>query len=77
MDGAIPVLPVADTLKHVVGDTVRHSVDRDGLVAVQTPQAFGAAALRNAHHTGGEATDDAGLLEAGATVRRWWGTHAT
>ena len=69
VDGAIPVLPVADTLKHVVGDTVQHSVDRDGLVAVQTPQAFVAAALRNAHRTGGEATDDAGLLEAvGATV---------
>ena len=39
-------------------------------MAVQTPQAFVAAALRNAHRTCGEATDDAGLLEdMGATVR--------
>ena len=70
VDGAIPVVPVADTLKQVVGDTVQHSVDRQGLVAVQTPQAFDAASLRNAHRTCGEATDDAGLLEdMGATVR--------
>ena len=70
VDGAIPVVPVTDTLKQVIGDTVEHNVDRDGLVAVQTPQAFEAAALRNAHGTGGEATDDAGLLEdLGATVR--------
>jgi 2-C-methyl-D-erythritol 4-phosphate cytidylyltransferase len=70
VDGAIPVLPVADTLKHVVDDTVQHNVDRQGLVAVQTPQAFVGAALRHAHRSCGEATDDAGLLEdLGATVR--------
>ncbi len=67
--GAIPVLPVSDTLKQVVGGTVKQSVDREGLVTVQTPQAFVAEALREAHRTGGEATDDAGLLEdLGATV---------
>jgi 2-C-methyl-D-erythritol 4-phosphate cytidylyltransferase len=56
-------------LKHVVGASVKQSVDRDGLVSVQTPQAFVAATLRDAHRTGGEATDDAGLLEdLGATV---------
>jgi 2-C-methyl-D-erythritol 4-phosphate cytidylyltransferase len=70
VEGAIPVLAVTDTLKRVVGDIVQHGVDRDGLVAVQTPQAFVATALRAAHHQGGEATDDAGLLESlGATVR--------
>ena len=42
-DAAIPVLPVADTVKRVEGATVRSTVDRDGLVAVQTPQAFVAA----------------------------------
>jgi 2-C-methyl-D-erythritol 4-phosphate cytidylyltransferase len=73
-DGAIPVLPVGDTLKRVaggvIGGTVEHGVDRDGLVAVQTPQAFVAAILRTAHGGGAEATDDAALLEAlGATVR--------
>ncbi|MHB1599504.1 MAG: IspD/TarI family cytidylyltransferase, partial [Acidimicrobiales bacterium] len=35
----------------------------DGLVAVQTPQAFRAAVLRRAHEVGADATDDAGLLE--------------
>ena len=38
------VLPVADTVKRVSGDSVVATVDRDGLVAVQTPQAFVAAA---------------------------------
>jgi 2-C-methyl-D-erythritol 4-phosphate cytidylyltransferase len=66
-DGAIPVVPVADTLKRVEDGRVVATVDRDGLVAVQT--AFAAAALRAAHAGGGEATDDAGLLEAaGLTV---------
>jgi 2-C-methyl-D-erythritol 4-phosphate cytidylyltransferase len=70
VDGAIPVLPVADTLKRVADGTVEHSVDREGLVAVQTPQAFVATTLRAAHLGGAEATDDAAMLEAlGATVR--------
>lgn len=68
VDGAVPVVPVADTLKRVVGDRVVGTVDRDGLVAVQTPQAFAAEALRAAHHGGGDATDDAGLLEAAGRV---------
>jgi 2-C-methyl-D-erythritol 4-phosphate cytidylyltransferase len=38
-------------------------------VAVQTPQAFRAEVLRRAHAAGGDATDDAGLVErAGGTV---------
>ena len=61
--GAIPTLPVSDTLKRVEGDRVCSTVDRDGLVTVQTPQAFDAATLRRAHRDGVEATDDAGLLE--------------
>jgi 2-C-methyl-D-erythritol 4-phosphate cytidylyltransferase len=69
-DGAIPVLPVSDTLKRTERGTVVATVDRDGLVSVQTPQAFRATALRAAHRSGAEATDDAGLLEAaGATLR--------
>jgi len=68
-DGAIPVLPVVDTLKRTSDGTVRSTVDRDGLVAVQTPQAFVASTLRAAHRTAGQATDDAALLERlGATV---------
>ena len=69
-DGAIPVVPVTDTLKRVEDGTVGATVDRDGLVAVQTPQAFVAATLRAAHRSADEATDDAALVERlGATVR--------
>jgi 2-C-methyl-D-erythritol 4-phosphate cytidylyltransferase len=70
-DGAIPAVPVSDTIKVVDGtQTVTATLDRAALVAVQTPQAFGAAVLRRAHAEGSEATDDAALVEAlGATVR--------
>jgi 2-C-methyl-D-erythritol 4-phosphate cytidylyltransferase len=62
-EGAIPVLPVTDTLKRTSEGLVRATEDRDGLALVQTPQAFVAATLRRAHRGGDEATDDAGLLE--------------
>jgi 2-C-methyl-D-erythritol 4-phosphate cytidylyltransferase len=69
-DAAVPGLAVADTLKRVEDGVVRATESRDGLVAVQTPQAFRAGLLRRAHAGGGDATDDAGLVEAlGATVR--------
>jgi len=64
-DAAVPVVPVADTLKRVDGSRVVATVERDGLVTVQTPQAFRADALRAAHVDGGDATDDAALVEAG------------
>lgn len=68
-EGAIPVLPVADTLKRVSDGLVTRTEDREGLVSVQTPQAFAAGTLRAAHRAIGEATDDAGLLERlGAAV---------
>jgi 2-C-methyl-D-erythritol 4-phosphate cytidylyltransferase len=68
-DGAVPGLPVADTLKRVDDVRVTATVDRVGLVTVQTPQAFRASILRAAHASGGEATDDAALVEAvGGTV---------
>ena len=69
-DGAVPGLPVVDTVKQVAPDgTVVATLDRTGLVAVQTPQAFRAATLRAAHAAGGEATDDAALVErAGGRV---------
>ncbi|MDE3086586.1 MAG: 2-C-methyl-D-erythritol 4-phosphate cytidylyltransferase, partial [Acidobacteriota bacterium] len=69
-DAAVPGLAVTDTVKEVAGDAVVRSLDRQGLVAVQTPQAFRAEALRAAHGAEGEATDDAALVErAGGTVR--------
>ena len=69
-DGAVPVLPVADTLKRVRDGVVVETVDREDLVAAQTPQAFLAPTLRRAFAgdlTG--ATDCASLVErAGGRV---------
>lgn len=62
--GAIPGLPVADTLKQVEDGAVTRTIERQGIVAVQTPQAFDAEWLRRAHAAAGEATDDAALVEA-------------
>jgi 2-C-methyl-D-erythritol 4-phosphate cytidylyltransferase/2-C-methyl-D-erythritol 2,4-cyclodiphosphate synthase len=47
-DGAAPVLPVGDTLARL-GDTLEAPVDRNGLVRVQTPQAFRLDRLRSAY----------------------------
>lgn len=68
--GAIPALPVADTLKLVSGGTITRTVPRDGLYRAQTPQAFRFQALLDAHRAGTVgATDDASLIEAiGGTV---------
>jgi 2-C-methyl-D-erythritol 4-phosphate cytidylyltransferase len=62
--GAVPVVAVSDTLKRTAAGRVVATVDRDGVVATQTPQAFAADALREAHRSGAESTDDAALLEA-------------
>jgi 2-C-methyl-D-erythritol 4-phosphate cytidylyltransferase len=64
-DGAVPGLPVVDTLKRVAADgAIAETVSRDGLYAVQTPQAFPADVLRAAVAAGGDATDCAALVEA-------------
>jgi 2-C-methyl-D-erythritol 4-phosphate cytidylyltransferase len=64
-DGVIPVLPVVDTVVAGVPDDVRY-LKRASLGAVQTPQAFRAGPLRDAHARaaadGIEATDDGALL---------------
>jgi 2-C-methyl-D-erythritol 4-phosphate cytidylyltransferase len=64
-DGSVPALPVADTLKRAgENGTVVETVDRSGLYAVQTPQAFLAPVLRSALGAGGTtATDCAALVE--------------
>jgi 2-C-methyl-D-erythritol 4-phosphate cytidylyltransferase len=65
-DAVVPAVPVTDTLRELDGGTV----DRSRIVAVQTPQAFVAAVLRQAHADGAEGTDDASLVEAiGGTVQ--------
>jgi 2-C-methyl-D-erythritol 4-phosphate cytidylyltransferase len=76
-DAAVPGIPVVDTIKVVEADgTVVATPDRSTLVAVQTPQAFRASLLRAAHASGGDATDDAALIEqAGGTVVVVEGDH--
>ncbi len=65
-DGAVPALPVADTLARgdvLLGD----SVARDGLYRIQTPQAFRRDAIVAAHrgwNPAREATDDAQVARA-------------
>lgn len=61
---AIPGIAVSDTIKVVADGVVTATIDRDSLVAVQTPQAFRADVLRAAHADRGGSTDDAGLVEA-------------
>ena len=64
-DGAVPGIPVSDTLKRVgPGGVIEETVARDSLYAVQTPQAFLADVFRRAVAGGAEATDCAGLVEA-------------
>jgi 2-C-methyl-D-erythritol 4-phosphate cytidylyltransferase len=72
VDGAIPVVAMADTVKRLDGLRVVDTMPRDHLGLAQTPQAFRVAALRAAHdqavHAGYEVTDDAMLLEQVGSV---------
>ncbi|WP_436794836.1 IspD/TarI family cytidylyltransferase [Actinospongicola halichondriae] len=64
-DGVVPGVAVTDSLRERTG----RAVDRDSLVAVQTPQGFRADLLRAAHATGRDASDDATLVERdGGTI---------
>jgi len=78
---AICALPIAETVKRVRGEVVEATVDRAGLWAAQTPQAFRAAVLREAHEKarrdGVVGTDDAALVERlGHPVRVVRGSEA-
>jgi len=70
-DGAVPALPVPDTLKRGDGE-VEATVSRDGLWRAQTPQAFRFGRLMAAYHAwpaSEEPTDDASVMErAGGRV---------
>ncbi len=69
-DGAVPGLPVVDTVKRVDGDVVVETLAREQLVAVQTPQAFVAPVLRACVESTLSGTDCASLVEAsGGRVR--------
>lgn len=65
-DGALPALPVADTLKRATDGAVQATPPREGLFRAQTPQAFRLAAIRDAYAAWpgpDEPTDDASVLE--------------
>jgi 2-C-methyl-D-erythritol 4-phosphate cytidylyltransferase/2-C-methyl-D-erythritol 2,4-cyclodiphosphate synthase len=65
VDGALPVLPVVDTIKRVAETEVLHAVDRDELAAAQTPQGFRRGILDAAYRAADrEYTDDAALVGA-------------
>ena len=64
-DGAVPTMPISDTVKRARGGEIVETLDRAELVVVQTPQAFLADTLRRA--LGGDisaATDCSSLVEA-------------
>ena len=67
VNDAIPVVPVADTVKRILSGRVVGTESREGLALAQTPQAFRLEALLEAHNRAREAsvsfTDDAGALE--------------
>jgi 2-C-methyl-D-erythritol 4-phosphate cytidylyltransferase len=63
-DGAVPGVPVVDTVKRVDGGVVVETLAREELVAVQTPQAFVAPVLRACVESTQSGTDCASLVEA-------------
>jgi 2-C-methyl-D-erythritol 4-phosphate cytidylyltransferase/2-C-methyl-D-erythritol 2,4-cyclodiphosphate synthase len=67
----VPALAVVDTIKVIDSQSLVVSTpDRASLVSIQTPQGFKTSALRDAHASASEATDDATLIEStGGKVR--------
>ncbi len=64
-DGVVPIQPVVDTIKRIVGDHVSETVDRTTLGAAQTPQGFDLNALRAAYdNPAADFTDDAALFQS-------------
>ena len=69
-EAAVPVLPVANTLKRVKGDAVVETVDRANLAAAETPQGFRFAGIHTAHE---RAADEAAVFTDDAAVAEWAG----
>jgi len=65
-NAVVPATSVTDTLKSVKNETISHTVGRDGLYTVQTPQGFCFKTLLEAHLANQDAglTDDAAVMEA-------------
>ena len=70
-DGAVPALPIGDTVKRVEGAVVAETLDRGCLYVAQTPQAFLAPTLRRAY-----AGDIAGATDCASLVERAGGRVA-
>ncbi|MGH6873821.1 MAG: 2-C-methyl-D-erythritol 4-phosphate cytidylyltransferase, partial [Aestuariivirgaceae bacterium] len=67
-EGAIPAMPVTETLKRAPSGLIAGTVDREGLWAAQTPQGFRYGLIREAHNHAAAAglvrfTDDAAVAE--------------
>ena len=70
VDAALPVLPTRETVMRIDRDRAIETIPREGLGAVQTPQAFRADVLRAAHRRGEQASDDSVLVQQmGAAIR--------
>lgn len=70
VDAALPILEVKETVMRLKGGQAGEVIGRDGLVYVQTPQAFKTSFLRRAHESGEEASDDSVLAyRLGAAIR--------
>ncbi len=65
VEGAVPVLPLADTLARA-GETLGDPIERQGLVRVQTPQAFQFRSLVDAYAqwSGRSPTDESTVMRA-------------
>lgn len=72
-EGAVPVLPMTDTVARADGSLMGEDVPRADLLRVQTPQAFRLADILRAHRNaaGTGATDDAGLARAAGLRVAW------
>ena len=71
-DGAVPALPVVDSLKRGPDGRINADVARAGLWRAQTPQAFHFSAIHGAHQATADdptLTDDAAVAQrAGLTI---------
>lgn len=65
-DGAIPTLPIADSIAYVNDGTLAASANRDAMARVQTPQAFNFQHIYAAHKNikGNDYSDDAQIMHA-------------
>ena len=67
ISGAVPVIDVTDTIKHIKNGRIVGTIDRDTVARAQTPQFFKYSKIVNAHRSVSNTsnfTDDAAIAEA-------------